>query len=167
MPKNNRQTLNEFLNTLDPNELVYLGTSEGHSWIMIDTVENVINSMDNLEKMAHDAAERELQSAIAKCYSIPHKILYLQEQTELEEDADEKEVLKDKLLTAERDFVYAFNTRKKCADLLKHWIVFGDRAVLDTYMKEIDDPGTCIVVEGRLNGTLWWKDEDACDEDCD
>lgn len=46
MSKKNQKTLATLLNELDQNTMVYVGTDKGHSWIVIDTVANILGRLD-------------------------------------------------------------------------------------------------------------------------
>ena len=164
MSKKNQKTHATLLNELDPNTMVYIGTDKGHSWIVIDTTSNIIERMDDIEVAARDNAEAELFSYCAKCNSLPEEIVYLQRECRI---ADETEIeeFENRLAAAEQKYVAAYNGRKKWTDILKNWVAFGERAVVDVYPHTVDIPGTSIIVKGHINGYLWWKDEKPSAED--
>lgn len=89
---------------------------------------------------------------------LPKKIVTMQKELR-KADEVERECIETDLYDLEQSYVAAFNTRKKWTKVLKEWIAFGDRPVVDVCMHETDTPGTCILVDGYLNGYLWWKDE--------
>ena len=75
------------------------------------------------------------------------------------------EEFENRLADAEQKYVAAYNGRKKWTDILKNWVAFGERVVVDVYPHTVDIPGTSIIVKGYINGYLWWKDEKPSAED--
>ena len=53
-----KKTFIEFLNELDKNEMVYVGTKNGTNWIVIDKPDKIIEILDNIEKELHAQVQR-------------------------------------------------------------------------------------------------------------
>lgn len=154
-----KQTLIDFLNSLNelaPDQMVYLGTKEGGSWIIIDKPQVIIDNLADIETRARQHAEFALSSACSRCHMLPKKIVAMQKELH-KADEVEKACIENDLYELEQAFASSFNTRKKWTDILKKWVTFGERAVLEQYMHETDDPGICCIVDGQLKGTMWWK----------
>lgn len=170
MATKKKQTLIDFLNSLnklDPDQTVYLGTKEGGSWIIIDKPQVIIDNLADIETRARQHAEFTLSSACSRCYMLPKKIVAMQKELR-KADEVERGCIETDLYELEQTYAAAFNTRKKWTDILKNWVTFGDRAVLEQYTHETDDPGICCVVDGQLKGTMWWKGDNTlngCDDD--
>lgn len=150
-----------FLQEQDQNEIIYLGTKNGSGWIAIETAEQIIENIDNIEKCLRDDAERILRKAKNILKNKPFDIVENLNKLKEEESYDKKELKKIKLKLAndERKYVNAFSTRKKYSKLIEGWTTIDKRKVVEVYNHETDVKGICVLVNGIDNGTLWFKDE--------
>ena len=158
-----KKTFLEFLNEQKPEEMVYVGTFKGSGWLYIDTAQNLIEKIDDIEKKIRKDAERTLKTAQTRLGNIPGEIVAVQEEVKKLTERGNKEALnkaKNSLLLLEHKFVSAFNTRELYSKALLTWTIFGKRIVKDTYKHETDVEGICILVDGFENGKLWFKDEE-------
>lgn len=153
------KTLKSYLETLDENEMIYLGTKNGSSFIVIEPVHTIIEKMDQINDIVHDRIVSGLNNAQRVLDTYPNLIIELQNKIDSEQDHKKRKELKAKLEMAEAKFATAFGSRKRYRGAVSWKKKFGDRIVKDVYEHETDIPGTTIIVEGFDNGTLWFKDE--------
>ena len=152
-------TLKKYLETLDENEMIYLGTKSGSSFIVIEPVHTILEKMDQINDIIHDRIVSGLNNAQRVLDTYPKLIIELQYKLDIEPDKKERKELKSKLETAEGKFATAFGSRKKYREAVSWKKNLKDRMVLDVYEHETDIPGTTVIVEGFDNGTLWFKGE--------
>lgn len=155
-----KETLLTTLEGMNKDELVYVGCKDGSNWIIIDTVENVINGMKKIDSHLHDDVQKSYRKAMNNLNSLPFKIVGSLEDINSGR-LNEKELKRTKKLLAkyENNYFSAHQSRVKCEQLLNYWTPFGDRKVIDTYPHTVDDPGISILVDGSFPGNLWWKGE--------
>ena len=156
-----KMNLINFLKEQDRNETIYLGTKNGSGWIVIETAEKIIESIDKLEKHLRDDAERNLRNAKVVLKNKPFEIVEILNKLKVEDSYDKKELkeLESKLARYERRYANAFITREKYMKLINGWKTVDKRNVVETYNHETDTKGICVLVDGIENGTLWFKGE--------
>lgn len=155
------KTLIDFLKELEPNEMVYLGTTKGSGWIVIETASKIIENLDKLETMLHEDAKDTLERAIYIMNNYPLSITKTQEKIINYTGTDHREMEKlertmDRLESA---YVNAYRTRNEYRKHLANWIRLHDRKVEDIYEHQTEAVGTCIRVRGIEKGRLWFYGE--------
>lgn len=155
-----KETLVKKLEGMNGDELVYIGCKDGTNFIVIDTVDSIINGLTKIDKYLHDRVERYQRKSINNLSTLPFKITEVLERIN-SGTLSNKELGKAKnvLRNYENKYASAHQARINCERQLSWWIPFGDRKVIDTYPHTVDDPGTTILVEGSFQGDLWWKGE--------
>lgn len=122
-------TLKKYLETLDENEMIYLGTKSGSSFIVIEPVHTIIEKMDRISDIVHDRIVSGLNNAQRILDTYPNLIVELQNKIDSEQDSKERKEMKVKLEEAERNFATAFGSRKKisrsCILEEKVWRSYG------------------------------------------
>ena len=160
-----KKTFIEFLNELDKNEMVYVGTKNGTNWIVIDKPDKIIEILDNIEKELHAQVQRTYDVAHEKVVGIPSLLVKERKQlTKLMKitNRDVRDLINEtrgRIYKLESTFVSAFGTRKKYRKILDKWIDIRDRKVVDIYEHETDISGVSVILEGYGDGTLWWYGE--------
>lgn len=149
----------ELLEEMDKDELVYVGTKDGSNWIVIETVQTVLEKMDKVEKMTHDQVLRTLKRSKTNIHDYPYKIVELHEKIDKCKDDKERGKLEYKLHDLESRFAATYHTYRKTKQLLSKWIKLPDRKIVETYPIDVENPGTAILLEGSITGSLWFKGE--------
>ena len=153
------KTFKEYLGTLDGNTLVYMGTKNGSNWIVIDTVETILNNIERLEEIMHERVLKQHQTASNSVYEIPYKIVELRKTIDEEVVAKNKRKLEARLLDLENKFSNAFIMRKNTDEQLRKWVKIENRLVVEYYEQDGEEPGICVILEGSDNGTIWYRGE--------
>lgn len=151
--------LNEFLSKVDKNEMVYIGTVRGSGWIIIDTAENLLVKLEEVDEQLKKEAKRIVKDSQKKLDSLPTSIVELQKEIAELKDAKEVKKAKSKLARAETAYATAYNQRALYQKSLDKWMPMGNRLVHDTYEHETDEIGTCVRVSGHEKGKYWSYDE--------
>lgn len=159
-----KTTFINFLKKQEENEIIYLGTKHGSNWIVIDTAKNIIDKIDKLENYLHKQAVKNLSTSKNRMKELPYNITEtldrLKEETEKEKsDVDEVKKLKRRLDSYEKRYVSAYNTKVKYERALSSWKTVGNRLVVESYKHETDIVGTCVLIKGFEDGSLWCKGE--------
>ena len=151
--------LNEFLSKMESNEMVYLGTIKGSGWLIIDTAENLLGKLDELNTQLIKAAECTVQRSQKVLNELPSFIVAT--QNEIAECSDEKEVkkLKKKLANYETKYATAYNNRLMYGKALNKWTPVKNRLVHKTEVHESEIVGTCVLISGFENGKYWFYEE--------
>ena len=160
-----KKTFIEFLNELDKNEMVYVGTEKGTNWIIIDKPDKIIEILDTIEKELRAQVQRTYDAANKKVVGIPS--LLVKERKQLTKlmnikNRDVRDLINEsrgRIYKLESTFVSAFDTRKKYKKILDKWVDIRDRKVVDIYEHETDIPGISAILEGYGDGTLWFYGE--------
>lgn len=156
------KTFINYLKEVDKNEVLYVGTKNGTSWIIIEPVSTILENLDRLEEIVHGRVVKQNSNAQNLLLDIPCQIAQVQHRLLKDEFENPKDKRKteSKLYELEKNFANAFFMRKQTRERLDKWIKIADREVIDTYIHDGNDvPGTCIILEGSDNGTLWYKGE--------
>ena len=160
-----KKTFIEFLNELNKDEMVYVGTEKGTNWIIIDRPDKIIEILDTIEKELHAQMQRIYDAANERVTGIPS--LLVKERKQLAKlikikNRDVRDLINEsrgRIYKLESTFVSAFDTRKKYGKILNKWVDIRDRKVVDIYEHETDIPGVSVILEGYGDGTLWWYGE--------
>ena len=87
-------TLKKYLETLDENEMIYLGTKSGSSFIVIEPVHTIIEKMDKISDIVHDRIVSGLNNAQRVLDTYPNLIVELQNKIDSEQDSKKRKELK-------------------------------------------------------------------------
>lgn len=157
--KKESNTLRAFLETSNPERLIYIGAKNGSNWIIIDTPANIIRDIDSIEKSIYDRVKDLYIRAVRDIKRIPPCIEEVEKK--LANTIDEKET--KKLNKTLNYHIHRLNSARNCSEIyekqLANWKPFVDRQVLDTYTHETRDRGTCVLIEGIDQGKFWTKNE--------
>ena len=153
------KNLKSFLEDLNEDQMVYLGTKDGSSWILIDTAEKILDGLDELNDLLHEQIVRSNREAKKSCKELPVLIVQTLSKIEKTKDKEKREQLKYDLHSFESKYVAVYARREKTSKALQKWKVVKDRDVVETYDHTVHTPGISILIEGFENGTLWFKDE--------
>lgn len=160
-----KNTLLKELNKIskeDPKRLVYIGTNKGSGFVLIDEVEKVIKKLDDVNKEMYDKHQKSLARAESSVYSLPRRIVDIQDQLENCIDSLTYEQVKElriELKNLEQAFANAVALRKKLSDYLKNYVKIKDRKIRDIYDRTVYDQGLAIIVNGIETNNIWFKDE--------
>lgn len=156
------KTFIEYLKEQNQNEILYVGTNEGSSWIIIESVETILENLERLEEIVHEGVEKQYSTSQDTLEKIPCQIV----QTQIMllrnkfENTKDKRKLEGKLCELEKKFANAYFMRKRSRNQLDNWVEIHNRKIMDIYEYDgTDEPGTCIILEGSENGTIWYKNE--------
>ena len=160
-----KKTFIEFLNELNKDEMVYVGTEKGTNWVIIDKPDKIIEILDTIEKELHAQIQRTYDAANEKVVGIPS--LLVKERKQLTKlmnikNRDVRDLINEsrgRIYKLESTFVSAFGTRKKYRKILDKWVDIRDRKVVDIYEHETDITGVSVILEGYGDGTLWFYGE--------
>ena len=160
-----KKTFIEFLNELNKDEMVYVGTEKGTNWVIIDKPDKIIEILDTIEKELRAQVQRTYDAANEKVVGIPS--LLVKERKQLAKlinikNRDVRDLINEtrgRICKLESAFVSAFDTRKKYRKILDKWVDIRDRKVVDIYEHETDIPGVSVILEGYGDGTLWFYGE--------
>ena len=137
--------LEEFLKTLDENEMVHLGTEKGSMWIAIEPAGVLLTKLDKLNKeMKRDNTNR-LKNARENVKWRSTRLLYASDESEREELTHKLEVAK--------------KYEQKYKEHLKNWVAPKDREVVNTYEHTFEVAGTSVEIDGFEYGKYWSRDE--------
>ena len=160
-----KKTFIEFLNELNKDEMVYVGTEKGTNWVIIDKPDKIIEILDTIEKELRAQVQRTYDAANEKVVGIPS--LLVKERKQLAKltnikNRDVRDLINEtrgRIYKLESTFVSAFDTRKKYRKILDKWVDIRNRKVVDIYEHETDIPGVSVILEGYGDGTLWFYGE--------
>lgn len=167
MSKKKKQTFLSYLKERNPDEIIYLGTENGSSWIVIEPASVLIEKIDEVNKIVRERVEKALEAAQADITSGPAlmmgirddivrwenkdniKELYdeIQKKSEAKLNKRELEVarqnkvsyLKARLFDWEKTFANAVFRRAEVKKHLMSWKDIKVREVIETY--RIDKSG--------------------------
>lgn len=148
-----------YLETLNENTLVYVGTDKGSSWIVIETVRTIMDNLERLENIVRERVVKQYQTASDHIVKIPYQIVDLRKKIEEEDNDRNKRKMKSRLLELETKFNNAFIMRKNSSEQLDKWIQIDKRTVVEHYEQEGEESGICVILEGSDNGTIWYRGE--------
>lgn len=154
-----KTTFINFLKKQEENEIIYLGTKLGSNWIVIDTAKNIIDKIDKLETYLHKQAVKNLNTSKIRMKELPYNITETLDRLKEKSDVDEVKKLKHRLDSYEKRYVSAYNTKVKYERALSSWKAVGNRLVVEHCKHETDIVGTCVLIEGFEDGSLWFKGE--------
>ena len=160
-----KKTFIEFLNELNKDEMVYVGTEKGTNWIVIDKPVKIIEILDVIEKELHAQMQRIYDAANERVIGIPSLLIKERKQLTKLTKIKGRDVTnlinesRGRIYKLESTFVSAFNTRKKYGKILDKWVDIRDRKVVDIYEHETDIPGVSVILEGYGDGTIWFYGE--------
>ena len=154
------KTFKDFLMEVDKDEILYVGTEKGSGWIDIAKASEIIESLDKLEKKLHSKMENFYRTAARRVRDLPRSMIDYQDKL-LNPEIDDitRKKLEGRLAEFERSFCASYKSRNDSQKLLRNWKEIDERFVKDTYQHETDVIGTCVILEGIDNGTLWSIDE--------
>ena len=162
MSKEKKQTFLSFLKEQDPKTLIYLGTENGSSWIVIEPASVLIDRINDVENLIRDRVEREFHAAEESVNKTPkvlvdihENIAYwnnpenfdeiykkIQEAHEeeltpklLEQERQKKiQAMKSSLHDREKHFANAVYRRAEISKRLQSWKKIGKREIVETYV---------------------------------
>lgn len=160
----------DYLNVLDKNELVYIGTDMGGGWIVIDAVDSIINNTQQIKEYCDNQVAKRFSNACKKEVKAQHDI---QEwQNLLDEMTTDGLVAGDApynatatlLADAHEEFASACSTKREMLFEIRSDDIFNrqiERQYKLTGHKPGGKlcPGTAFIVHGYIEGELWWKEE--------
>ena len=153
------KNLKSFLEDLNKDQMVYLGTKDGSSWVSIETAGTILENLDKLNDLLYRQVTRSNRDARKLCKEFPVQIARLLSKIEKTTDKEELDKLKYDLASYEKRFVLAYERREKTGKALSNWKEVKDRKVVDTYDHTVYVPGISVLIEGFELGELWFKDE--------
>lgn len=160
----------DYLEKMDKNRLVYIGTDMGGGWIAIDTAENIIRNAEQIKNYCANQVIKRYSNACKKEVKVQHDI---QEwQSLLDEMAADGLIAGDtpydatslSLADAHEEYAAACSTKHEMLFELRSDDIFN-RDVAREYQLTGHKPGgklcpgTAYVVHGYIEGELWWKEE--------
>lgn len=148
-----RPILIDTLTSLNPTDMVYIGSNHGHGWIFMDTVENILNDIDHMDCVLKRKAEEALSSAEFKLRTLPKKMAETIDEIDAgegETDPENKQeaTLKSLLLELQKSFSGAVKTRNQYERILSNWVPLRNRKIVDQYKHETAPEGISFIVEG-------------------
>lgn len=149
----------EFLSEENQDTIVYVGTIRGSGWIVIDTAENLMKKLDDVNIQLIKEAERIVKNSQIKLDSLPISIVDTQKQIAECDDEKELKKLNKKLANLEKNYATAYNSRMLYKQTLNKWIPLKDRGIYKQHEHETDIIGTCVLVSGFEKGKYWLYEE--------
>lgn len=162
MSKKKKQTFLSYLKERNPDEIIYLGTENGSSWIVIEPASVLIDRINDVENLIRDRVEREFHAAEESVNKTPkvlvdihENIAYwnnpenfdeiykkIQEAHEeeltpklLEQERQKKiQAMKSSLHDREKHFANAVYRRAEISKRLQSWKKIGKREIVETYV---------------------------------
>ena len=153
------KNLKSFLEDLNEDQVVYLGTKDGSSWVSIETAGTTLEKLDRLNDLLYNQVRRSNRDARKLCKELPVQIARLLSKIEKTTNKEKLDKLKYDLASYEKRFVLAYERREKTGKALLNWKAVKDRKVVDTYNHKVYVPGISVLIEGFELGELWFKDE--------
>jgi len=158
-----RKTLKEFLETLEPEQVVYIGTEGGGGFMFCSPASKF---KDDAEKIDKDNIEK-LKFLINKAHRV--RRIVGDKITFLKKVANDESSTKDGRLKAinrelprlEDNIVVLCNSLSKLYNFeksLENYIPLGDREVVESY-ERLQKDGLVVMVEGVENGSYWFVEE--------
>lgn len=148
-----RPALIDTLTSLNPTDMVYIGSNHGHGWIFMDTVENVLKDIDSMDYILKQKAGTMLDEAEFKLQTLPKKMVETIEKInagEGEYDPEKREgvALESLLLDLQKAFSGAVKTRNQYKRILSNWVPLKNRKIVEQYKHETTPEGMSFIVEG-------------------
>ena len=162
MSKKKKQTFLSYLKERNPDEIIYLGTENGSSWIVIEPASVLIDRINDVENLIRNRVEREFHAAEKSVNKTPkvlvdihENIAYwnnpenfdeiykkIQEAHEeeltpklLEQERQNKiQAMKSSLHDREKHFANAVYRRAEISKRLQSWKKIGKREIVETYV---------------------------------
>ena len=162
MSKKKKQTFLSYLKERNPDEIIYLGTENGSSWIVIEPASVLIDRINDVENLIRNRVEREFHAAEESVNKTPkvlvdihENIAYwnnpenfdeiykkIQEAHEeeltpklLEQERQKKiQAMKSSLHDREKHFANAVYRRAEISKRLQSWKKIGKREIVETYV---------------------------------
>lgn len=72
------KTFINYLKEVDKNEVLYVGTKDGTSWIIIEPVSTILENLDRLEEIVHGRVVKQNSNAQNLLLDIPCQIVQVQ-----------------------------------------------------------------------------------------
>lgn len=160
----------DYLNIMDENELVYIGTDMGGGWIVIDTVDSIIKNVQKIKDYCNSQVAKRFSNACKKEVKAQHDI---QEwQSLLDEMTADGLVVGDTPYDATAALLADVHKEFTSACSTKREMLFEIR-IDDIFNRQIERqykftghnpegklfPGTAFIVHGYIEGELWWRGE--------
>ena len=152
------KTLKTVLKEIEAYEVVYIGTIRGSGWLVIDTAQNVLNQLEEINEDMKREARRMIDQSQDRLNDLPTSIVAVQNEIKNCNDEDELKKLKSRLLGFERTYASSYNSRMLYEKSLRSWKPIAKRGVHDMYEHK-SEPGTCIILTGFESGKYWLKCE--------
>ena len=152
------KTFIECLKEMNPNEMVYVGTKSGASFIVIDTAQTVIDHLDKFEKYLHDKAEKRYNDCELYISNVLTKMEEIKRTMGDHPSSYPNEVAK-KFRKLEGQLSWGTHMKEKYRKYLDEWKTIRERPVIETYKHTVDITGTTLIITGNENGSLWFKHE--------
>lgn len=162
MSKKKKQTFLSYLKERNPDEIIYLGTENGSSWIVIEPAIVLIDRINDVEKLIRDRVEMEFHAAEKSVNKTPktlvdihENIAYWNNPENLDEiykkiqEAHEEELtpkmleqerqkkiqaMRSRLHDIEKHFANAVYRRAEISKRLQSWKKIGKREIVETYV---------------------------------
>lgn len=143
-------------------ELIYVGCRHGGgSWIVIEPVHKIIEKISQIDDMAHSRVEKFNRRAAEELDKLPARMVEYQNRIADAKTKDMRERFEHLLAESQARFVSTLNTKQRTDRELALWTPIERLKVYKVYRHDpvADLPGICIILDGSIPGTLWFKDE--------
>ena len=152
------KTLLNFLKEQSPDEMIYVKTTGGTGWVLIEEAGVILSKINDFEKNFYKHVLDINHKAAHKTQTFPNKIvLALSDIRKMNVAFENKNLIKeteDNLHDLERQYVEAYKIRESTFNSLHRWIPLFSRKVIGTYCHVKDIPGTAVIIKGDEPGEL-------------